>query len=144
MNDAQPPGSDELKAQALALISRKNEAAGALTEELGLPPEDKYHLLSIMYGGERVASDGVSRAEGNPSVEQLILDTAKQNHSLLTKLEQVAEQNQRLLEQNQHLLRNQGIRELAEIAEQNQRFHEIAEQNQRLIKNLDLKLEHKN
>jgi hypothetical protein len=108
VDDAGPLYDEKLKVQkGTALIRQMNEATGALTEALGLPPEEKYRTLSLLYDeDECVAADGVSWAESNQSIETRVLDIAEQNQRLLKQLEHLAEQNRRLLELNQHLLKN--------------------------------------
>jgi hypothetical protein len=50
---------DEFRERGLELIRQKNEAAEALTEAMSLPPEDKYHTLSLLYGGKPRTLDAV-------------------------------------------------------------------------------------
>jgi hypothetical protein len=46
-----------------------NRAAEELTEELGLPPEDKYEVLATIYGNRQIAVDQVGKVadQGQPT-----------------------------------------------------------------------------
>jgi hypothetical protein len=51
---------DRLIAEVRQRLRRLNESAGALTQALGLPPEDKHEVLARMASGERSAPDAIA------------------------------------------------------------------------------------
>ena len=55
--------------RARARIAQMNRAAEELTEELGLPPEDKYEVLATIYGNRQIAVDQVGKVadQGQPT-----------------------------------------------------------------------------